>query len=188
MKIALTTCISALLITVNGFSQKEKNELKAYQFYASEGSEITFGKAVEEMAACDIVLFGELHDNAMIHWLQLKMAQELSKIKSITLGGEMFETDNQLLMDEYLMGLVNDSRFEAEARLWPNYKTDYKPLLQLAREKNLRFIATNVPRRYAALVSQQGLDTLNNLSAEARKLLPKLRDTFNLRGLREEFI
>ncbi len=180
MKIALTTCISMLLLSVNGFTQNDKNELKAYQFYSNEGARITFGDAVEEMGECDIVLFGELHDNAMIHWLQLKTAQALSDKKTITLGGEMFETDNQLLIDEYLSGLVNDNRFEAEARLWPNYKTDYRPLLQLAREKNFRFIATNVPRRYASLVSQQGLDTLKTLSPQALELLPKLPIAFSM--------
>jgi len=30
----------------------------------------------------------------------------------------MFETDNQVLIDEYFAGIIKESSFEAEARLW----------------------------------------------------------------------
>jgi len=44
------------------------------------------------------------------------------------LGAEMFESDNQLIMDEYMTGKIkNLKNFEDEAKLWPNYQTDYKP-------------------------------------------------------------
>lgn len=34
------------------------------------------------------------------------------------LGAEMFESDNQLIFDEYMQQKISYDRFEAEARLW----------------------------------------------------------------------
>jgi uncharacterized iron-regulated protein len=85
------------------------------------------------------------------------------------IGAEMFEADNQLLMDEYLSGLYPDKKFEDEAKLWGNYNTDYKPVVDFAKEKGLRYIATNVPRRYASVVYNNGFEGLNKLSDEAKK-------------------
>jgi len=69
---------------------------------------------------------------------------------------------------------VKQKNFEDEAKLWPNYKTDYKPLVEFAKENNLTFIASNVPRRYASLVHTKGFEGLDSLSAQAKKLLPPL--------------
>jgi uncharacterized iron-regulated protein len=132
------------------------------------------------MSQQDVVLFGEHHDHALIHWLQLKAAEALGEKTSIILGGEIFETDNQLIINEYLAGLVPDRRFEAEAKLWPNYKTDYRPLLQLAKNLDAPFIATNVPRRYAGIVSQYGLDTLQTLGQDAEALMAPLPILFSM--------
>ncbi len=181
MKILIS--IFALCSLLFGFSsraQVESGDLQAYQFFTSSGEKISFGAAIDLMVENDVVLFGEHHDHAMIHWLQLKTAQALSAKKPLVMGGEFFETDNQLLLDEYITGLVNDKRFEAEVKLWPNYATDYKPLLQFARDKGYPFIGTNVPRRYASLVSQQGLDTLSHLSPQALLLLSSLPITFSM--------
>ncbi len=87
---------------------------------------------------------------------------------------EMLEADNQLIVDEHLKGLVSSDRFEEEARLWPNYSTDYAPLVYFAREHHLPVIATEVPRRYAAMVKDRGLKCLDSLSAEAKTFLPPL--------------
>ncbi|WP_297088423.1 ChaN family lipoprotein [uncultured Draconibacterium sp.] len=94
--------------------------------------------------------------------------------QDLILGAEMFESDNQVIMDEYLSGKISQRNFEAEARLWPNYKTDYKPLVEFAKDSGLYFVTTNVPRRYAALVNKQGFEGLEELSDEAKTFLPPL--------------
>ena len=80
----------------------------------------------------------------------------------------MFETDNQLILDEYMADLISEEKFEEEARLWKNYKTDYKPLVLFAKNHHLEFIATNIPRRYANSVFKKGLAVLDSLSDEAK--------------------
>jgi uncharacterized iron-regulated protein len=86
----------------------------------------------------------------------------------------MFENDNQLLIDEYLRGDIRQRNFENEVKLWDNYQTDYKPLLEFAKDSGLRFIATNIPRRYASVVHQRGFEGLDSLSDEAKQYLPPL--------------
>ena len=86
----------------------------------------------------------------------------------------MFETDNQIIIDEYLGGLIKETSFESEARLWKNYGTDYKPLMNYAKENGLKFIASNVPRRYASVVSSGGFEALQKVSAEGMTYIAPL--------------
>jgi uncharacterized iron-regulated protein len=76
-----------------------------------------------------------------------------------------------MIIDEFLKGAISESSFEDEARLWNNYKTDYKPLLMFAKDSGLVFVASNIPRRYASLVNKSGFDGLEELSETARKFV-----------------
>ncbi|MCK4751360.1 MAG: ChaN family lipoprotein, partial [Bacteroidales bacterium] len=126
----------------------------AYKLFREDGKKVKYEKMVAAASVADVVLFGELHNNPIAHWLQLELTTDLfeSSEKELVLGAEMFEADNQLIMDEYLNGMYEADKFEAEMRLWGNYKTDYKPLVEFAKENQLLFIATNIPRRYASMV------------------------------------
>src|SRR5699024_8931366 len=54
------------------------------------------------------------------------------------------------------------------------FKTDYLPLLNFAKDNNLKFIATNIPRRYAATVAKHGLGRLNKLPKSEKAYIAKL--------------
>ncbi|MEE4287693.1 MAG: ChaN family lipoprotein [Mariniphaga sp.] len=153
-----------------------KTQKPAYLLFNEKGKKVKYEKMLDQLKDADIVLFGELHNNSIAHWLQLELTKDLYELKdsNLVLGAEMFESDNQLILDEYFSGLISQTRFEAEVRLWNNYKTDYKPLVEFARENNLRFVATNVPRRYASLVNSKGFEGLNELSDEAKAFIPPL--------------
>jgi uncharacterized iron-regulated protein len=153
-----------------------KTKKPAYSLYNEKGKDVKYDKVLKEVLEADIVLFGELHDNAIAHWLQIEMTKDLyeAKKENLMLGAEMFESDNQVILDEYMKGLISQSSFENEARLWPNYKTDYKPLVEFAKDNKLIFVASNVPRRYASLVNKKGFEGLEELSEEAKAFLPPL--------------
>lgn len=153
-----------------------KSDKPSYQLFNQTGKNIKYSKMIKQIEDADIIMFGELHNNPVCHWLQLEVTKDLhqNKGEKLILGAEMFEADNQLIMDEYFSGFFKSNKFEAEARLWPNYKTDYKPLLEYARENELDFIATNVPRRYASIVHKKGFDALLELPDESKKYLPEL--------------
>lgn len=153
-----------------------KNDKPAYKIFTEKGKQASYSDMLDDAKNADIVFFGELHDNPICHWLEYELEKDLyvAKGKNLVVGAEMFESDNQLIVNEYLSRLVSDKSFEAEARLWPNYKTDYKPLIAMARDSAIRFIATNVPRRYAAMVNHSGFGILPTLDPEALKLIAPL--------------
>ncbi|MDX9729008.1 MAG: ChaN family lipoprotein [Bacteroidales bacterium] len=153
-----------------------KSDKPAYLLYDSEGKNVKYEKMIEKISTADVVFFGELHDNPISHWLELEITAGLHMVagNNLILGAEMFEADNQLLLDEYLASKYQADKFEAEAKLWKNYKTDYKPLVEFARENRLPFIATNVPRRYASMVSRGGFEVLDSLATEAKSYLAPL--------------
>jgi len=161
-----------LIITMTAM----KSDLPAYRIYNAKGKNSDFSKMLKKAASADVVLFGELHNNPISHWLQLELTKGLydAKKEQLVMGAEMFESDNALILNEYLRKKVNDRNFESEARLWPNYKTDYKPLVTFARDNGIPFIATNIPRRYAALVNREGFDGLMQLDEEARRYIAPL--------------
>ena len=158
-----------------------KSDKPAYNIFNKEGKDIKYEKLLKVAEDADIVLFGESHDNPVSHWLQLELTKDLyaSKKENLILGAEMFESDNQVIVNEYLAGLISQNSFESEARLWPNYKTDYKPLVEFAKTNNLQFVATNVPRRYASLVNSKGFEGLEELSKEAKAFIPPLPIIFD---------
>jgi len=148
----------------------------AYRLFRENGKKVKYEKMLEAASAADIVLFGEYHTNPMSHWLQLELSTDLHEIKreALILGAEMFEADNQLILNEYLAGQISEAKFEEEARLWKNYITDYKPLVLLAKENDLTFVATNIPRRYANMVFKKGVASLDSLSNEAKTYMAPL--------------
>ncbi len=162
-----------LLVLISCAFLAMKSDKPAYRIYTEKGKQAAYNDILDAARDADIVFFGELHDNPICHWLEAEVEADLYKMKGkqLVLGAEMFEADNQLIINEYLSGLVKDKNFEAEARLWPNYKTDYKPLLVMARDSGLRFIATNVPRRYAAMINKSGFGILRTLDPEALKYI-----------------
>ena len=171
MKITVTL-IALLGITLTLGAQ----DLPAYTLFTGKGKKADYGDIVKAASKADVVFFGELHDNPIAHWLELELTKSLYAIKGkdLNLAAEMFERDNQLLIDEYLTGLVKESSFESEVRKWNNYPTDYKPLLNLAKENGLKFVASNIPRRYASMVSSGGFEALEQTSPEAKKFIAPL--------------
>jgi uncharacterized iron-regulated protein len=168
----LSGILIALLVSMNSFSQDKP----AYKIFTSEGRKADYDDIIKAASKSDVVFFGELHDNPIAHWLELEFTKSLfaAKAKDLVLAAEMFETDNQVLINEYLSGIIKENSFESETRLWKNYGTDYKPLITFAKENGLKFIASNIPRRYASVVSSGGFEALQNIPADELKYIAPL--------------
>ena len=165
--------ISIILLTVL-VSFAFVQDKPAYKLYNQKGEEAKYAEMVKDLADADMVFFGEYHTDPIAHWMQIELTKSLHEIKGEKLffGAEMFENGNQLVLNEYLAGLYPEAKMLAEiTQLWGNYKTDYKPMVEFAKENNLRFIATNIPRRYASLINKKGFEGLDELSAEAKSYI-----------------
>ena len=149
-------------------------EKKAYQLFDKKGKKTDYGQLLKAARTAQVVLFGEYHNNPISHWLQLELTKDLAEKKAVILGAEMIEADNQKQLDQYLKDEINQKQLDTTARLWPNYKTDYKPLVDFAKENKRPFIATNIPRRYASLVSKKGFEALESLTSEEKSWIAPL--------------
>ncbi|TVR16902.1 MAG: iron-regulated protein [Balneolaceae bacterium] len=167
-----------LLLAIIGLflSASSKADKPAYLLYTKDGEVISYSELMEQALQNDMIFFGELHNSAIAHWLQHEMARDLAEdtSRNTIIGMEMFEADQQILIDEYFSGLISQSSFESEARLWNNYHTDYKPVVEFAKSNGLKVVATNIPRRYASSVFREGLKALEALSSAARRWMAPL--------------
>lgn len=147
--------IVMLMVSMTTYAQKTP---EIYRIFDAQGKEVSYEKMIKTVSATDVVFFGEIHNCVISHWMELKVLEALTENnKKLKVGMEMLEADNQLIIDEYTSSLISSDRFEEECRLWPNYSTDYEPLVYYAKRHHLPLIATNVPRRYASVVKEKGL-------------------------------
>jgi uncharacterized iron-regulated protein len=172
---------SFLLISIVSFTKAQNKP--AYQLFSNDGEIAIYDDMIKDLVISDMVFFGEYHNDPISHWMQIEISKSFFEIKGDKLffGAEMFETGNQLVINEYLAGLYPNKKMINEiTQLWSNYKTDYKPLMDFAKENNLRFIASNIPRRYASMINKMGIDALKKLSPEALTLIgPDLEKYFD---------
>ncbi|QKG58808.1 ChaN family lipoprotein [Hymenobacter sp. BRD128] len=152
-------------------------ERPAYRLFTSQGQPADYDQVLAQLAQADVVLFGEQHNDPIAHWLELQITKDLAQLKGpskLVLGLEMFERDVQPLVASYAAGTLADSAFERQSRPWPNYATDYRPLLQFARNQHITVVGTNAPRRYAQQVARGSLAALDKLPAEEKAYLAPL--------------
>lgn len=174
MKKILSILILQLFI-LTAFSQSKP----AYIIYNAKGKKVSYKKMIKSLSDKEIILFGELHNNPISHWLQYEVTSDLHKSRKLILGAEMLEADNQNELNDFLKDDINYKKLDSLARLWPNYKTDYAPLVDFAKDKKLPFIATNIPRRYANLVYKKGFEALDTLSTEEKSWIAPLPILFD---------
>ena len=154
-----------------------------YRAFDSAGKQVTIQEVVEAFGGADVVLVGEEHDDPTAHLLEAELLRRAyarhglgagAQGRPVALSLEMFERDVQLVVDEYLAGLISERHFLASSRPWNNYQVDYRPLVEYARARKLPVIAANAPARYVSRVSANGPASLGALSEAARATLPPL--------------
>lgn len=179
----------ALILSIFLFLSLYAKDKPAYKLFTSAGKEVTWDKMVKDLRNSEIVFFGEAHDNPIAHWLEYELMVELFKAHGALMvaGAEMFESKMQFALDGYLNGLYDDKKFQDTVKLWKNYPTDYKPLVDFAKDHNIPFIATNVPRKYASAVFKGDFAALDTVSVEERAWIAPLPIGFdiNLPGYQE---
>ena len=164
--------VLTLLLTFTVFSYSQNKP--AYKIVNSKGRSISYKKVLKKMSKADVVLFGEQHDNPIVHWLQIELTKDLVAKQLLVLGSEMLEADDQLALNAYLEGRTTQQALDTLARLSVNYKTDYKPLVDLAKKNEIPFIATNIPRRFAKIVYHGGFQALDTLPVKSKDWMAPL--------------
>ncbi len=167
--------ILIVFLLISLFSLQLHSQSKpAYKIFNSKGKPVSYGKMIKSLSKNEVILFGEFHNNPIIHWLEIEVTKDLSKKHELVLGAEMFEADNQKAINQYLNGEIDYKGLDTLARLWHNFNTDYKALVDFSKTKHLKFIATNIPRRFASNVFKGGFESLDSLSGNEKKWVAPL--------------
>jgi len=156
-----------------------------YRVYSGDGTGSSIDDIVAAMAAVEVVFVGETHDDPTGHFLETELLRRAyhaveydstadGESRSVALSLEFFQRDAQPILDEYLAGLITEKAFLAASRPWPRYKTDYRPLVEFAKEQDLAVVAGNAPRRYTNRVTRLGRESLNDLGPAALATLAPL--------------
>lgn len=162
--------IVLLFVSLTIFAQQKP----AYILYNTKGKKVSYKKMIRQISKKDIVMIGEFHDNPISHWMELEITKDCKQNRNLVLGAEMFEQDNQQALDMYLQGKLSAKGLDSNARLWKNYKTDYAPLVNFAKEHKIVFAATNIPHRYASMISKNGFEVLDTIPTSAKAWIAPL--------------
>jgi len=105
----MKTVALILLITFPflGFPQDTQNQ--SYKLYSvAKQKLVSPDDVIADMANADVLFFGESHTDSIGHLLETTLLQKLSAKYpgKAALSMEMFETDNQPVLNEYLNVLV----------------------------------------------------------------------------------
>lgn len=168
MRKILCSFVFLILITFQTSAQiSEKN----YKIYSVKlGREVSPKEIADDMKNYSVLFFGEEHNDSVTHFLELKMLEAMYQSfgGKMALSMEMFDRDVQTVMNEYLSGHIRERNFTKDARCWSNYR-DYRPMIEFAKEKNLKVICANAPSRYTNLAGRKGQTALKELGAASKK-------------------
>jgi uncharacterized iron-regulated protein len=156
--------------TATAFAARAESDRWEVRERAS-GREIRWRDFPGRLKTADVIFVGEQHDDPQTHRVEHALLERLHPIfgSHLTLGMEMFERDQQASLDRYLSGGMDAAAFGKAVKLWPNYETDYRPLVEFAKTHQVPVIGTNAPQRMVRQVGKEGLSLLAKLLPEEKK-------------------
>lgn len=172
---SIVACILAAMFAASTSAQVPEGK---FTVFTGKGQVSSLEAVMKSLENVDVVFLGEYHDDSVAHAIQLEIfkraIEQYGAKRKVTLSLEMFERDVQTVVNEYVAGQISENHFLLSSRPWPKYKEDYRPLVELAKEKKLEVIAANAPRRYVNMVSRNGREAVNGLSPLAKSWLAPL--------------
>ncbi len=171
MKSLILFCLALPLFALS--QDSISNHYKIYS--VARQKLVSIDDIANDMVNADVLFFGEEHNDSTGHYLEHAIFEKLSQKypDKIALSMEMFETDCQNVLDEYLAGFIREKNFTTEGRAWKNYK-DYRPMIEWAKANKIPVVAANAPNRYVNMTTRLGLTSLQQLNPISRSYLPPL--------------
>lgn len=144
----------------------------AVSIFRGDGSSASSLDVLDACVDGDVVVIGETHG----HEVGLGFAAEvfegvLQSRPNAALSMEFYDRDQQVALDDYLLGVIDDEGFkEAARRTAGNDPAGHRRMLEAARTAGVPVVAANAPRRYVTLARTEGYERLRGLSEEQRRL------------------
>lgn len=168
--------LAILMVSAASLSaQTEKLEAHYRIYSVKQQKEVSLEAVAEDMAAYDVLFFGEEHNDSVTHYLEQKLFEWLYRKygSKAALSMEMFDRDVQPVMNEYLKGGIREKNFLKDARVWSNYR-DYRPMVEFAKSNQLNVVCANAAGRYTNLAGRKGQAALMALPEASRKFFAPL--------------
>lgn len=149
-----------------------------YRLSGEQQDLLTLEQAVARIAGADIILVGELHSHPGVHLLQSQLLRELYNVsqqqgRPLVLSMEQFSRADQSTLDAYLADKIGEAALIREGNAWPNYPSDYRPLVEFAKAQRMAVIAANAPKPLVSCIGHEGPEWLDKLPASRRSLLAR---------------
>lgn len=168
--------LSFLIVLLFPIASLAQDMTKHFKVFDVKNQKTTSIDAIiKEMNSADVLFFGEEHNDSIGHYLESEIFRKMITTYpgKVTLTMEMFHTDVQPTINEYLIGIISEKNFIKEARAWNNYK-DYKPMIELAKANKLDVVGGNAAARYSNAVTRGGLELLHNLPEASKAFIAPL--------------
>ncbi|WP_036818828.1 ChaN family lipoprotein, partial [Photobacterium sanctipauli] len=141
-----------------------------YTIHSPQGETMTLSALAGALKEADVVLVGEWHGHPAAHLLQAQLFAALyAQNPNMALSMEQFTRDKQHVVNQYLASEIGEKTLIKEGNAWPNYSSDYRPLVEFAKQNQLDVIAANAPKPIVRCIGKQGPGYLDRLPAVERK-------------------
>lgn len=145
-----------------------------YHLVTSAGEAISIEELVAKHQDANVFMVGEFHAHPAVHLFQAKlMAYLAARDKPLALSMEQFTRADQAILSQYVKGEVGEITLTKKTKVWDNYKSDYRPLVEIAKQQSLPVIAANAPRNIVKCIGRQGPQYVEKLPTQERKLVAK---------------
>ncbi|KHT45083.1 ChaN family lipoprotein [Vibrio sinaloensis] len=175
-----TSLITLFLTACSTTPEQRPTTFYDYSLLSPDAQPVSLTQLPKTLANADVILVGEWHTHAGVHRFQTDLLRQLvQEQKTIALSMEQFSRDKQNVLDEYLAGTIGEQVLINNGNAWPNYESDYRPLVEFAKTSGLDVIAANAPKPIVRCIGRQGVDYLDKLTSKERSFLASDIDTSN---------
>ncbi|ERB67230.1 hypothetical protein G3U99_09250 [Vibrio coralliilyticus OCN008] len=164
--------ISLACLTLSACSTDPHQEITSfydYQLFTPHATTVSLTSLPEDIQKADIILVGEWHTHSGVHRFQTDLVKALiSQGHNVAVSMEQFSRDSQDIVNQYLAGEIGEQTLIKNASAWPNYESDYRALVELAKANQIDVIAANAPKPIVRCIGRQGVGYLDKLAPEQR--------------------
>ncbi|MBQ4812544.1 ChaN family lipoprotein [Pseudoalteromonas luteoviolacea] len=142
--------------------------MQDYQLYNATNQSVTsLNKLRNDLADSDVIFIGEYHSHSASHRLQTQLLNAFyQQNNKLVLSMEQFTRDKQDVLDQYLRNEIGEQTLIKDGDAWDNYPSDYRQLVEFAKEHSLPVIGANTPISIVRCVARKGPEFINSLDSE----------------------
>ncbi|WP_321325882.1 ChaN family lipoprotein [Thiomicrorhabdus sp.] len=139
---------------------------------------ISLKQLITELKDTDIVFIGEFHGNHASALLEMQVLaglyqQSELQNQNIVLSMEMFNRDQQEILNQYLDSEIGEVQLIKEAPAWNNYVASYRPLVEFAKQRFVPVVAANAAADIVRCVGREGQNYISKLTPQEKSTIAK---------------